>query len=64
VSGDPGLGSPTGHPAHHPLLPDSPAIDAALNFDCPGVDQRGAPRPKDGNEDTTQLCDLGAYEVQ
>jgi hypothetical protein len=63
ISGDPRLGSPTGNPAHHPLLPGSPAIDAALNFNCPGVDQRGARRPEDGNEDTTELCDLGSYEA-
>lgn len=46
----------------HDLLPGSPAIDAAIG-DCPDHDQRGAPRPQDGNGDGVAVCDLGAYEL-
>jgi hypothetical protein len=60
---DPKLGPLTGSPAYHPLLPDSPAIDLAQNPNCPGFDQRGAPRPKDGNGDSLVICDLGAFEA-
>jgi hypothetical protein len=62
-SGDPKLGALTGSPAHHPLLPGSPVIDLAQNPNCAGVDQRGAPRPRDGNGDGLALCDLGAFEA-
>jgi hypothetical protein len=47
----------------HALPPDSPAIDAG-NPGCSGVDQRGVPRPQDGNEDGTPVCDIGAYEFE
>ena len=47
---------------HHDLLPNSPAIDAANNAICPAIDQRGQPRPIDGNGDTTATCDIGAVE--
>src|SRR5262249_28448530 len=60
---DPKLGSLSGSPAYHPLLPGSPAIDLAQNPNCPGVDQRGAPRPVDGNGDGFVICDLGAFEA-
>jgi len=40
----------------HPLLSDSPAIDAAEG-ECPSTDQRLAPRPPAGS------CDIGAYET-
>jgi hypothetical protein len=44
---------------------DSPAIDAIpLTVPCPPTDQRGAPRPADGNEDGTTACDIGAFERQ
>jgi hypothetical protein len=46
-----------------PLLPDSPAIDAAPAAACVGiVDQRGSLRPRDGNRDGVAGCDLGPYE--
>jgi hypothetical protein len=46
------------------LLPGSPAIDVGDNIGCPATDQRGIPRPKDGNADGTPTCDIGAYEYQ
>jgi hypothetical protein len=44
------------------LLPGSPAIDAGLNSNCVRTDQRGYPRPVDGNGDHQPVCDIGAYE--
>jgi CSLREA domain-containing protein len=46
------------------LLNTSPAIDAADDSACPAVDQRGLPRPVDGDNDTTATCDIGAFEWQ
>lgn len=48
----------------HALLPGSPAMDTGTNTDCPVDDQRGSPRPKDGDVDGTAVCDIGAYEYQ
>jgi CSLREA domain-containing protein len=45
------------------LLPGSQAIDAGDTSGCPSTDQRGAPRPVDGNGDGTPTCDIGAYEA-
>ena len=58
--GDPMLGElvepEDGSPAHYPLLPDSPAIDAANPDFCTDTDQTGTARPQgDG-------CDIGAIE--
>lgn len=49
------------------LKPISPAIDSAtfnsvdMHFET--TDQRGYPRPADGNHDGTKVYDIGAYEV-
>ncbi|MFP5306685.1 MAG: choice-of-anchor Q domain-containing protein [Gammaproteobacteria bacterium] len=39
-------------------------LDSARDFEgnCPPTDQRGAPRPADGNYDGVVRCDLGAFE--
>jgi hypothetical protein len=44
------------------LLDGSPAMDAGNNSYCPDVDQRGFPRPLDGDEDFDWACDIGAVE--
>ncbi|MEJ5224922.1 MAG: S-layer homology domain-containing protein [Anaerolineales bacterium] len=54
----------TGSPAYFPLRSTSPAIDAGNNGTCVTPDQRGAPRPKDGNGDSVATCDIGAFEFQ
>ena len=41
-----------------PLLPGSPAIDAANAVSCPATDQRGVVRPQGAG------CDMGAFEAQ
>ncbi|MCY3779553.1 MAG: hypothetical protein OXG78_04520 [Chloroflexi bacterium] len=62
LSGDPLLGAlvvpEDGSPAYLPLLPDSPAIDAAHPEHCTATDQTGAARTQGA------ACDIGAVEFK
>ncbi len=60
---DPALADNGGPTRTHALVPGSPAIDASpADTACAATDQRGVPRPQDGDEDTVALCDIGAFE--
>ncbi|HUU63503.1 MAG TPA: right-handed parallel beta-helix repeat-containing protein [Dehalococcoidia bacterium] len=48
----------------HALMIGSPAIDACVTSCTVNTDQRGLPRPVDGDLDGTYFCDVGAYEKQ
>lgn len=66
LTSDPRLGplQDNGGPSFtHALLTGSPAIDAGDDSTCTVTDQRGLPRPLDGNLDGVVHCDLGAYEA-
>ncbi|GIK54765.1 MAG: hypothetical protein HND44_04905 [Chloroflexi bacterium] len=58
------LGDYGGPTETHALLPGSAAIDSGDNAPCPTTDQRGIPRPFDGDGDGTAVCDRGAFEAR
>jgi hypothetical protein len=67
VAPTPGLGPQAkngGRTQTHALLFGSSAIDAVPTASCSLItDQRGEPRPVDGDLDDTANCDIGAYEL-
>ena len=50
------------HAATH--LPGAAAIDRAEAAACTATDQRGLPRPVDGDGIGDAACDVGAVEIQ
>lgn len=55
------LGDYGGPTLTHALHPESPAIDAGDQI-CLPLDQRGVPRPFDGDFDGETACDIGPFE--
>lgn len=55
------------HPITHSFVnasdPDSPAVDAGDDSNCPNNDQRGSMRPVDGDGINSAECDIGAFEL-
>lgn len=65
-----GATTPLGVIPTHALQNGSPALDAGHPaapdsdpFACAAADQRGVPRPQDGEGDTVNRCDAGAFEA-
>ena len=55
-----GLGNNGGATQNH--LPEATSLVIDAGSGCFAVDQRGQPRPKDGNGDNLAVCDIGAVE--
>jgi hypothetical protein len=67
IATDPLLGAPTWNGGPTPtsaLLSGSPAVDTGPSAGFPSTDQRGLPRPVDGDGDGTPVCDIGAFELE
>jgi hypothetical protein len=62
---NPTLAFSVGPTKTHVLASGSPALDAVTDGSCPppARDQRGIPRPQDGDGDELADCDIGAVEV-
>ena len=46
------------------IVAASALLDGGNPADCPATDQRGEPRPIDGDGDGSPACDIGAFEAQ